>query len=189
MSDRTPFGRLLSIAVETRSKTVLAIESLMAERKFMYDAKKIKGIVVGIIFILVLFAVFIYGAKYGLESPRMAVVKAAEEVQAGEIVDKEIIINPGNIKYGPFDMDHRLIIQREFEYEGKMYKTTASIPVDDETYWKAEIGTWFDSRPLEVNDIDMFESTVSTIPICPNCGAECDTPYCGNCGTQMNQEN
>ena len=31
------------------------------------------------------------------------------------------------------------------------------------------------------------ECGTSLVTICPDCGAECDTPYCGNCGVAIQE--
>ncbi len=72
-----------------------------------------------------------------------------KDVRAGEVVDKEII-NASSSWFSSSDTDYRIIIQFDYKILFQEKTGTKSISVDKETYLKANIGDWFDSRTLEI---------------------------------------
>ena len=111
-----------------------------------------------------------------------------KEVRAGEIVDKEII-NASSSWFASGEEDYRIIIQFDYEKLGQAKNGTKSISVDKETYLRAEVGMWFDSRTLGVTDRETNFSA-SLPPTCLSCGNELDADdkICPACGTATGLE-
>lgn len=107
---------------------------------------------VKIMLCIVAVALFIVAIFTFQSSEFVSRTKAADQIYAGEIVNKKIV----NAKHGLFnssDMDYRLEILYSFEHDGELKTAIKSISVDKDTYQKAEIGMWFDSQTIEITPV------------------------------------
>lgn len=106
--------------------------------------------VVGVFMALSLVLVAVFGV-INVAVPMWQEMTAQDKLYAGEIVDKKII-NASSGLFSSSDMDYRLVIQGEYECNGRTKETEKSISVDKETYQSANIGDWFDSHTIKITD-------------------------------------
>ena len=96
--------------------------------------------------ILLIVGLFLFGACLIFFGSEKSTAPEEEMAYAGEVVNKEIIDASGT-------KDYRIVIQFMSEHDGERKAATRSISVDKDTYLKAEIGMWFDSRSLDFADL------------------------------------
>lgn len=133
----------------------------------------------------------------GILNEYFAHENATDKISCGIIIDKEIVnghtvnggggivagpngsgvVIGGNKEYIP--TEYRLYVKAEYEIDDEVFEGERYFDVPAEVYQAYNIGDFFDSQNL-------YQQTAA--PLCPNCGAECDTPFCGQCGTPMNPE-